>query len=194
MSSYREAIEREATQRQAGQPLPTPGAQSVFAEVRRLLDAREAKGVATYGRTLETFNGRDAHQDGLEELLDGFLYRTQAQMERQALEERLVQARAELKGARAALYGLLALPLGAFDGCMRLSVTPEAYRAAVDVLGFEPTPPPQGPRHDIAQLIAPPLKRETATFVLRCRDCHVELDPLTARAFFCPACQAKVDR
>lgn len=95
------------------QPLPTPGGQSVFAEARRrinaALDARESKGIATYGRTLETFNGRDAHQDKAEEFIDGFLYETQAALERKKLEEDLFLAR-EAGGELMGLVRLLLNP------------------------------------------------------------------------------------
>lgn len=172
MSSYREAAE---------QALPTPGAQSVFAEVRRLLDAREAKGVATYGRTLETFNGRDAHQDGLEELLDGFLYRTQAHLERKALEAELRETRIERDTSRLQVEGLQA--------CLREEKGwREHYRQRVTELEAKlntAPPPAQGPRHDILEVLGP---KRTARLTLKCRDCKAELNPDTAYALLCPSC------
>ena len=188
VSSYREAAE---------QALPTPGTQSVFAEVRRLLDAREAKGVATYGRTLETFNGRDAHQDGLEELLDGFLYRTQAKLERRELEAELTRVKAgrdETRADRDALQAQVERLRASFLEEKRWM---EHYRNRVAELEakLNTAPPPQGPRHDIGEL----LNRGTAAPdpILRCRDCRMELDPLTATGFLlgpggatflCPVC------
>ncbi len=68
------------------QPMPKPGREDVFAALHAELDARQAKGATTYGvRTLETFNGRDAHRDLRDELLDALAYEQQRRMERAAL-------------------------------------------------------------------------------------------------------------
>src|SRR5690242_17358412 len=96
----------ERAGREGDQPLPTPGAESVLAslEVRvPLLErsgavapgtaenvlprerARIAIGVRRYGRELETFNGRDAHEDLVCELLDGVNYAEQARLQYVAL-------------------------------------------------------------------------------------------------------------
>jgi cobalamin biosynthesis Mg chelatase CobN len=64
------------------QPLPTPGRENVFDALIADLRAREAQGLATYKRSLETFNGRDPLQDLEEELLDALVYCKQARMER----------------------------------------------------------------------------------------------------------------
>lgn len=68
------------------QPLPRPGQQDVTPYARdkflRMLDEREAQGIATYGTTLQTNNGRDALRDAQEELLDAWEYVCQAEMER----------------------------------------------------------------------------------------------------------------
>jgi hypothetical protein len=71
------------------QPLPTPGAVNVTPVARglfltMLLD-REVKGIQTYGRSLETFNGRNAVRDALEEVVDAFQYLVQIQLEREAM-------------------------------------------------------------------------------------------------------------
>lgn len=66
------------------QPLPTPGQASVTQALIAELQAREQKGIETYGRSLETFNGRDALRDALEEALDLSQYLKQALMEREA--------------------------------------------------------------------------------------------------------------
>lgn len=69
-----------------GQQRPKPGRQNVTGAAReafnRMLDEREAEGIATYGTTLQTHNGRDAHKDLAEELIDAWQYATQAEMER----------------------------------------------------------------------------------------------------------------
>jgi len=69
------------------QPLPRAGARSVTAAVRALLDERERKGIATYGRSLETFNGRDCLRDLAEELIDAVQYTEQWRLERAALRQ-----------------------------------------------------------------------------------------------------------
>lgn len=63
------------------------------AEFLRLLDVQEAKGVETYGTTLQAGNGRDALNDAAEELVDAFKYVQQARMENAALRLDLVAAR-----------------------------------------------------------------------------------------------------
>lgn len=80
----------ERAGREGDQALPTPGAQSVFAEVRRRLGEREAIGIRRYGTTLETFNDRDAGRDLEDELLDALAYATQARLEHAAVVEALL--------------------------------------------------------------------------------------------------------
>ena len=66
------------------EPMPRPGTANVFALLRADIDAREAVGRETYGRLLETFNGRNSARDAYEEALDLAVYL------RQLLEERAV--------------------------------------------------------------------------------------------------------
>lgn len=90
----------ERAGREGDQALPEVGAQSVFAVVRQRLDEREALGVKRYGRSLETFNGRNAFRDLQDELLDGLNYATQAEMETRAIVHALlVLARAARGGS-----------------------------------------------------------------------------------------------
>lgn len=75
------------------QPLPTvtdPRRTPVFPSAlarltpgpfRDLVAAREAVGIATYGETLHSHNGRDALRDTLEELADAFVYLEQLRLE-----------------------------------------------------------------------------------------------------------------
>jgi hypothetical protein len=81
----------------AEQAPPVPGRKSVNMRVLellpRLLAQRQAKGMKTYGRPLETFNGRDVHRNLLDELVDAVQYAVQAQMEREALEREIVDGR-----------------------------------------------------------------------------------------------------
>lgn len=67
------------------QPMPKVGGASVTEAIIAFLREREAKGIATYGRSLETFNGRDATRDLLEELIDALQYAMQWRMERSSL-------------------------------------------------------------------------------------------------------------
>ena len=92
------------------QPLPTPGKQSVTRALMAMLEARERKGIETYGRSLETFNGRKAPRDLLEELIDAAQYCLQWEIEREALmakieslTDALATARRECNEARAVL-------------------------------------------------------------------------------------------
>ena len=70
------------------QPMATSGGMNVTPVARRvffeMLDSRERKGIASYGTTLQTFNGRDAVQDALEEAIDLWQYLTQIALERDA--------------------------------------------------------------------------------------------------------------
>jgi hypothetical protein len=63
------------------QPTPHAGKQNVTEALIELLKAREARGLETYGRPLETFNGRDAKVDALEEALDLVQYLFQLYLE-----------------------------------------------------------------------------------------------------------------
>jgi hypothetical protein len=96
----------ERAGREGDQELPVRGARSVFAEVRRDLDSREAVGVRRYGRSLETFNGRDACRDLEEELLDGIVYAKQVRLEYFAVVEALLALAHEITRPRTEL-GLL---------------------------------------------------------------------------------------
>ncbi len=81
------------------QPLPTPGTVDVTPVARGLfltmLLNREAKGIESYGTTLQTHNGRDCLRDLLEELIDAWQYTVQARLEREALISEVARLRAE---------------------------------------------------------------------------------------------------
>lgn len=66
------------------QPNPKQGQEDVTEALVAELRERSAKGIATYGRPLETFNGRDPGQDAQEEWLDLGKYLKQVRMERDA--------------------------------------------------------------------------------------------------------------
>ena len=60
-----------------------------------VFDKQIKKGMDKYGVVLSTFNGRDAGQDAVEELVDLSVYLTQLRMEHQAFAEILVCVLAE---------------------------------------------------------------------------------------------------
>lgn len=63
------------------QPCPTPGQEYVTEALIAELRQRQAKGIETYGTSLQTFNGRSALRDALDEALDLAQYLKQALME-----------------------------------------------------------------------------------------------------------------
>jgi hypothetical protein len=78
------------------QPKPTPGREDVTEALIAHLRERQAKGRATYGRSLETFNGRDAGRDALEEALDLAQYLMQMRLEGAALRAAMRAAREQV--------------------------------------------------------------------------------------------------
>lgn len=77
---------------------PIPGKQSVTQAVIADLREREQVGIRRYGRTLETFNGRNALQDAYEEVLDLAQYIKQVLMEDDALRTENEKLRQTLDG------------------------------------------------------------------------------------------------
>jgi predicted Zn-ribbon and HTH transcriptional regulator len=86
------------------QPNPKPGKEDVTpvarAEFLRMLAEREAQGIATYGTTLQTHNGRDMLQDAKEEAVDLIQYLIGAEMEREDLRRELAEVKAEVQLGR----------------------------------------------------------------------------------------------
>lgn len=75
--------------RPGDQPLPVPNERTdVQSQLIEHIRARRNLGVQRYGTALQPFNGRDAGQDLLDELLDGATYAMQLVIERRELEER----------------------------------------------------------------------------------------------------------
>ena len=72
------------------QRMPEPGQQDVApalkARFSRWVDSRTSEGIGTYGRPLQTFNGRDVVMDMMEEILDFCQYQQQRIMELEARE------------------------------------------------------------------------------------------------------------
>lgn len=79
-------------QRPGDQPLPTEGQENVQDALIEHIQARKVLGVQRYGRPLQTFNGRDALKDLLDELLDGATYAMQVRMEIAATQGRIDRA------------------------------------------------------------------------------------------------------
>lgn len=76
--------------------MPQPGHADVHGAFVRLVEERYVRGLATYGRPLETFNGRDALRDAIEEAIDLGKYLTQAWLEQRALAVRLADLEAQV--------------------------------------------------------------------------------------------------
>ena len=79
-------------QRPGDQPLPTGGEENVQDALIAHIEKRKAIGLQRYGQPVMTFNGRNAPQDLLEELLDGATYAMQVLMEMKALKGRIGRA------------------------------------------------------------------------------------------------------
>ncbi|MFI0967011.1 hypothetical protein ACH4S8_37355 [Streptomyces sp. NPDC021080] len=79
-------------QRPGDQPLPTGGEENVQDALIAHIEKRMAIGLQRYGQPVKTFNGRNAPQDLLEELLDGATYAMQVLLEMQALKGRIALA------------------------------------------------------------------------------------------------------
>jgi hypothetical protein len=74
------------------QPLPTPGEGDIMLALEKRVRQRREKGIATYGRSLQAFNGRRALVDALEEAVDLAAYLEQELHERAKLEARVAGA------------------------------------------------------------------------------------------------------
>lgn len=79
---------------------PTEITPIVRARFLEALEAQEAKGVETYGRTLSSHNGRDAALDAWEELVDFAKYLTQLQTEHDDRGHEIEGLRAEVDELR----------------------------------------------------------------------------------------------
>lgn len=81
------------TSASAQQPMPIDGKESVTDWLVEQLREHTRRGIETYGKPLQTFNGRDALWDAFEEALDLCQYLAQALMERNYMAEALKNAR-----------------------------------------------------------------------------------------------------
>jgi hypothetical protein len=127
-------------QRTGDQPLPTEGQEDVQSALIARLKERRALGVERYGRPLQTFNGRKALQDLVEELLDGANYALQAEMEWAAVQARIRRVLAEHQ----------ADTLGNCHSCRVASPCPTRHI----LTGQQPIPPIEVTRLDPVQEVA----------------------------------------
>jgi hypothetical protein len=118
----------------ADEPRPALAARSrpVTAALRRLLDEREAKGLATYGRSLTTWNGRPSPRDLVEEMIDGAQYALQWELERADLLEELDAVLSERDGFRRKMFAIANL--------LRTGQTEHAMRIAEEWAEGNPLP------------------------------------------------------
>jgi hypothetical protein len=89
--NYQELYRTESTDdNETDQPMPHPGVADVTPYARwriaAMLDEREIRGKATYGTSLQSYNGRDALRDAMEECADLWQYLCQIEMERTSKE------------------------------------------------------------------------------------------------------------
>lgn len=73
------------------QPLPHPGKKEVIPVARKVFniisESQEKKGITKYNRPLETWNGRDAFVDSLQDMVDSIHYIVQAKLEYNDLQD-----------------------------------------------------------------------------------------------------------
>lgn len=111
----RESVTRQVMARVAAEPGLSDATRET---IGRMLVEREVRGIAKYGRSLETWNGRDAAVDTIEEFLDASQYGTQLALEvddlrrqaaelRPAIEAGLVAAKGRKLGAGRFLLAVL---------------------------------------------------------------------------------------
>ncbi|MFH8483150.1 hypothetical protein [Streptomyces sp. NPDC018055] len=79
-------------ERPGDQPLPTAGQESVQDALIKHIEKRRELGIQRYGTPLQTFNGRNAVRDALEEALDLATYLMQVEMEQAARQAGLREA------------------------------------------------------------------------------------------------------
>ncbi|MGW1436927.1 hypothetical protein ACWD7M_16955 [Streptomyces griseus] len=85
-------IQGALRERPGDQPLPTEGQESVQDALIKLIEERRELGIQRYGTPLQTFNGRNAVRDALEEALDLATYLMQIEMEQNARQAGLREA------------------------------------------------------------------------------------------------------
>ena len=94
------------------EPAPRAGRSVVLDDLVAVLRSRSDFGLRKYGTRLETWNGRDAHLDALQELADLFVYLHQAEMERADLEREAAGLRARVAELERRAFEREHAPLG----------------------------------------------------------------------------------
>lgn len=89
------------------QPAPKQGRDDVTTALTNLIQERAEQGERKYGRRLQTFNGRSAIRDALEEAIDQSAYLMQAYLEEQRKGEVLAEAITALEAAHSLLDGAM---------------------------------------------------------------------------------------
>lgn len=78
----------------AGQPDPLDGRENVFPWAKDIFalmhEEARARGMETYGKPLQTFNGRDALKDAMEEVVDLWNYLVQLRLETAEMDTKVV--------------------------------------------------------------------------------------------------------
>lgn len=98
----KESVTRQVMARVASEPGLSDGARET---IGRMLIERETRGIGKYGRTLETFNGRDAAVDTIEEFIDGAQYSTQLVLELEDLRRQAAELRPGVEAGLASERG-----------------------------------------------------------------------------------------
>lgn len=113
-----EGTQKNENGKQNSQPMPKPGKESVTEHLLKALrelepqqnspfrresiraaieqiEAQQRKGIEKYGRSLETWNGRDPLADAMQEEVDRWQYMVQAQLERADLRAQIAALRSD---------------------------------------------------------------------------------------------------
>lgn len=98
----KESVTRQVMARVATEPGLSEDARGT---IGRMLVERESRGIAKYGRTLETWNGRDAAVDTIEEFLDAGQYGTQLALELADLRRQAAELRPAIEAGLASAQG-----------------------------------------------------------------------------------------
>lgn len=137
----------DRAERSAPAPASAPGtpfnprSRPVTGAVRALLDERERRGIATYGVSLTTWNGRSSPRDLVEELIDAAQYALQWEMERADL-------MAEVERLKRSLGGDDRARTAELEGWKHNVALVYAASGALDRAGVPAPPPRTGARVD----------------------------------------------
>jgi hypothetical protein len=103
------------------QQMPKDGMHDVFSRFHEYIEQRRAKGIATYGKPLQTFNGRDPLRDRLDEQLDALAYTMQEIMEREQRQKWAAELAEQMKKEPSLALDLIVSALQNWMGYPQLS-------------------------------------------------------------------------